>query len=248
VSGAPAPLPGAGPSGARVAAPAVSLIVMAYNEAGSVADVLREIDTTLPQSGLDYEVLVVDDGSDDGTGRIADALAASMAATRVLHHPTNRGIGEVYRTGFAAAKGDAITFLPADGQFPATIVPQFATLLRDADLVVGYFTDVRRSVPARLLSRCERLLYRAMFGPLPPFKGIMMFRRELLADLGIQPGGRGWGVLMEILVKAVRAGKRIRSEPTPLRARAAGHSKVTNLRSIRANLAQAVALRRSLAR
>jgi dolichol-phosphate mannosyltransferase len=226
--------------------PAVSLIVMAYNEAGAVGRVLREVDAALAPSGLAYEVLVVDDGSDDGTGAIADEIAAALPAMRVFHHDTNRGIGEVYRTGFSAATGDNITFLPADGQFPATIVPQFAALMPDADLVAGYFTDIRRSVPARVLSSCERLLYWMMFGNLPAFKGIMMFRRSLLADLGIQPHGRGWGVLMEMLVKAHRAGMRIKSVPTPLRARESGHSKVNNLRNVYANLAQAIELRRSL--
>ncbi len=226
--------------------PSISVIVMAYNEAGAVAGVLREIDAALAPSGPMYEVLVVDDGSDDGTGNIADDIAASLSSTRVFHHDTNRGIGEVYRTGFGAATGECITFLPADGQFPATIVTQFAPLMADADLVAGYFTDIRRSVPARILSSCERLLYWMMFGNLPRFKGVMMFRRSLLTDLGIEPHGRGWGVLMEILVKARRAGMRIKSAPTPLRARESGHSKVNNLRSVYANLVQAIELRRSL--
>jgi glycosyltransferase involved in cell wall biosynthesis len=231
---------------AALSAPSVSLVVMAYNEAEAVAGVLREIDAVLAPSGLTYEVLVVDDGSDDGTGTIADDLAVALPSTRVFHHDTNRGIGEVYRTGFGAAAGESITFLPADGQFPATIVTQFAALMADADLVAGYFTDIRRSVPARVLSSCERLLYWLMFGNLPRFKGIMMFRRSLLSELGIEPQGRGWGVLMEILVKARRAGMRITSVPTPLRARRSGHSKVNNLRSVYANLTQAIELRRSL--
>jgi len=231
-----------------VARPSVSLVVMAYNEAGTVADVLREIDATLAPSGLTYEILVVDDGSDDGTGDIADSVATTLSGMRVLHHSANRGIGEVYRTGFGAATGDNLTFLPADGQFPATIVTQFAPLMANADLVVGYFTDMRRSPMARVLSGCERVLYRCMFGSLPRFKGVMMFRRTLLSELRIKSGGRGWGVLMEILVKANRAHMRITSASTPLRARKSGQSKVNNLRSIYANLVQAIELRRALGR
>jgi hypothetical protein len=141
-----------------------------------------------------------------------------------------------------------LTFIPADGQFAAAIVPRFAALITGKDLVVGYFTDVRQSLAARLLSTSERALYRALFGRLPVFKGIMMFRRTLLAELHIEPSGRGWGALMEILVKSVRAGKRIANEPTTLRPRTSGRSKVNNWRSVRANLAQAVKLRRSLTR
>ena len=224
-------------------APRISLIVMAYNEAASVGDVLREIDATLAPSSLSYEVLVVDDGSRDGTGEIADVIAGTLPAMRVLHHDGNRGIGEVYRTGFAAARGELLTFLPADGQFPPEIIVRFAALMEQADLVIGYLPDVRRSLPARILSGCERLLYRLMFGRLPRFQGIMMFPRPLLAELHVQPGGRGWGVLMEIVVKAVRAGKRVLSAPTALRPRASGESKVNNLRSVWANLKQAAVLR-----
>jgi len=224
----------------------LSLIVMAYNEAGSVADVLNEIHSTLAPSGLTYEILVVDDGSTDGTGSIADQSAQVLPRIRVLHHPENRGIGEVYRTGFGAAAGEMITYLPADGQFPADSVLRFERRMSGADLVVGYLPEVRRAPVARALSACERLLYRAMFGPLPRFQGLMMFRRSLLSQLRVEPQGRGWGVLMEILVKAKRANLRIVSEPTPLRPRATGQSKVNNWRSVRANLKQAVALWRGI--
>jgi dolichol-phosphate mannosyltransferase len=226
----------------------LSIVVMAFNEAPSVTGVLEEIDTALQGVAYAYEVLVVDDGSRDGTGDLAERYAAAHRHVRVLRHPVNRGIGEVYRTGFGAATGELLTFLPADGQFPAVIVRRFETLMDRHDLVLSRFEPGKRSLLARTLSLGERTLYRLMFGRLPEFRGIMMFRTALLAELGVTPGGRGWGVLMEILVRAVRANLRITSELVELRARAAGESKVTNLRSVRANLAQAFALKRSLLR
>lgn len=226
----------------------LSIIIMAYNEAPSVTSVLDEIDRTLAGVPYAYEVVVVDDGSDDGTGDLAMRYAATHPHVRVLRHSANRGIGEVYRTGFGGARGELLTFLPADGQFPATIVRRFETLMDANDLVLSRFEPGRRSLLARLLSLGERSLYRLMFGRLPEFRGIMMFRTRLLSQLGVTPGGRGWGVLMEILVRSVRANLRITSELVELRARAAGESKVTNLRSVRANLAQAFALKRSLMR
>ena len=98
--------------------------------------------------------------------------------------------------------------------------------------MLGYLPERRRSPLARALSGAERLLYRLMFGKLPPFQGIMMFRAELPSELGVTLGGRGWGVLMEIIVRAKRRGLRIESVPTPIRSRQSGHSKVTNLRSV----------------
>jgi len=224
----------------------VSIVVMAYNEAGTLSGVLDEIDATMRDSAYTYEVIVVDDGSSDGTGQIADEAAQRLPSVNVLHHPTNRGIGEVYRSGFQAATGKYLTFLPADGQFPANIVSSFVPLMSRADLVLGYLPDVRRSPVAMVLSWTERSLYRAMFGRLPPFQGIMMFRRAMLEELGVKPGGRGWGVLMEIIVRAKRHQLNIVSVPTSLRARASGKSKVHNVRSIRANINQAIALWKSL--
>lgn len=224
----------------------VSIIVMAYNEATTVSGVLNEIDSTMRSAACAYEVIVVDDGSCDGTGQIADGAAQRLHAIRVLHHPTNRGIGEVYRSGFQAATGKYLTFLPADGQFPAGIVADFVPLMSNADLVLGYLPNIRRSPVAMVLSWMERSLYWAMFGRLPRFQGIMMFRRSMLEELGVKLGGRGWGVLMEIIVRAERSQLKIVSVPTSLRPRISGKSKVNNLRNIRANLDQAIALWRSL--
>lgn len=224
----------------------VSIIVMAYNEVATLSGVLGEIVATMRNATQAYEVIVVDDGSSDGTGQIADEAAQRLPSLKVLHHPTNRGIGEVYRSGFEAATGKYLTFLPADGQFPASIISKFIPLMSRADLVLGYLPDVRRSPGATVLSWTERSLYRAMFGRLPPFQGIMMFRRTTLEELGVKPGGRGWGVLMEIIVRAKRHNLKIMSVPTSLRPRTSGRSKVNNLRSIWANIHQAVALWRSL--
>jgi len=94
-----------------------------------------------------------------------------------------------------------------------------------------------------VLSRAERLLYRALFGPLPRFQGIFMIRRTALQRLTLVSDGRGWAVVMEMIVRAVRAGFRIRSEPTSLRPRTAGVSKVQNARTIWSNLRQVVELK-----
>jgi glycosyltransferase involved in cell wall biosynthesis len=224
----------------------VSIVVMAYNEVATLAGVLGEIDSTMRDARRTYEVIVVDDGSTDGTGQVADEFVERLPCMVVLHHPTNLGIGEVYRSGFEAAKGDYLTFLPADGQFPASIITDFLPLMSRADLVLGFLPEIRRSAVATALSWMERSLYRMMFGRLPRFQGIMMFRRDMLEELGVKPGGRGWGVLMEIIVRAKRSHLRILSVPTTLRPRISGKSKVNNLRSVWANIDQAIALWRSL--
>ena len=221
----------------------VSVIIMAYNEAHSVQVVLEELDQEMQDSDYRHETIVVDDGSTDGTDEKALAYARGRDHVRVISHRENRGIGEVYRTGFAAASGTYITFLPADGQFPARIVREFVGLIGSTDLVLGYLPNRRSSLIARLLSTLERGMYRVLFGPLPQFQGILMFRRGALETLGVHVGGRGWQMLMDLIVRASRAQYRIISVPNVLRPRVAGRSKVTNLRHVWANLKQAAMLR-----
>lgn len=224
----------------------LTAVVMAYNEAGSLADVVREIVGALIATGRSWEVILVDDGSSDGTGALADRLAGELAGVRVIHHPDNGGLGAVYRTGFREARSDLVTFFPADGQFPATIIGDFLPRIEEADMVLGYLEGRRDPWTAKILSWGERLLYRLLFGPLPRFQGVFLLRRRVLAELPLTSRGRGWTVVMELLVRARRAGCRLESVPTVMRPRQAGASKVRNLRTVAANLLELARLRRTL--
>jgi glycosyltransferase involved in cell wall biosynthesis len=229
-----------------VSPPRLTVVVMAFDEAASLEAVVRELDEAAARAAPSHEVLVVDDGSTDGTAALADRLAAERGAVRVVHHPENRGLGGVYRTGYAEARGELVTFFPADGQFPASILEDFVPRMAARDLVLGYVERRTDSARGRVLSGAERALYRVLFGRLPRFQGVMMFRREILGRLPLRSSGRGWGIVMELVVRATRAGLRIESAPTPLLDRRAGRSKVQTARSVWSNLAQALALRRLL--
>jgi glycosyltransferase involved in cell wall biosynthesis len=226
----------------------VSVVVMAYNEVANLEAVVRELHgvlATLPEAAA-HELLIVDDGSSDGTGPLADRLAATVPQVRVIHHDVNRGLGGVYRTGFEHADRDLVSFFPADGQFPATILQTFHPLMADRDLVLGYLPQRQSSPLAKGLSAAEKLLYRMLFGPMPRYQGVFMVRRTVLRGLTLETQGRGWGVVMEMVLKIFRGPHRVESVPTTLRPRLSGQSKVNNPRTIWINLKQAFALRRTL--
>ena len=229
---------------AALPAPRLSVVVLAYDEERSVRTVALAILAELRRLGVSWELLIVDDGSTDRTGAIAEELAAANPGVRVIHHGGNLGLGGGYRTGFAHARGEYLTFFPADGQFPETIIGDFLARMGPCDMVLGYLPDRRGSLVAKGLSWAERLLYRVLLGPMPRFQGILMFRRTLLDELPLRSSGRGWAVLMELILRAARGRYRLVSVPTACRARLAGTSKVNNLRTIRANLVQLVALRK----
>jgi glycosyltransferase involved in cell wall biosynthesis len=225
--------------------PRVSVVVMAFDEAANLEAVVREIRSSLDRLAGGAEIVIVDDGSTDGTAALADCLAREVPGTRVVHHLRNRGLGGVYRTGFAEARGELLTFFPADGQFPATILETFVPAIEGRDLIVGHVVR-RDSVLGRALSVCERAAYRVLIGRLPPFQGVFLVRRARLRELPLRSEGRGWTIVMEMLARAVRAGWRIEGRVTPLRARQSGRSKVQNARTVWANLREMVALRRRL--
>jgi glycosyltransferase involved in cell wall biosynthesis len=228
----------------------LSILVKAFNEAASLETVVTELGQAFATTPWIYEIIVVNDGSNDGTGDIADALARRDERIRVIHHPENRGIGEVYRTGLGAMGGTFMTWVDGDGQFPAEVFPRFLQVLQTqpCDLVLGYVDDPQetRSPFGKVLSFGERSLYRLMFGRLPKFQGALMFRATMYRSLGLRPAGRGWGMVMELIIRATRGGYRVINLPITLRARMSGSSKVTNFATIWANLRQAFEVWRRL--
>lgn len=227
-----------------IASPRLTVVVMAYNEVGSFDATCSEILDALHRTDRPYELLIVDDGSTDGTERHADALAASSDSVRVIHHSPNLGLGGVYRTGFREARGECVTFFPADGQFPASIINEFLERIDDYSVVLGYLPRRDSSMLAKLLSSAERILYSLLFGTFPRFQGILMFKRELLARYQLRSAGRGWAILMEFILRCARDGVRMSSVPTDMRPRVFGASKVNNLQTIWSNYRQIIELRR----
>jgi glycosyltransferase involved in cell wall biosynthesis len=214
----------------------ISVIVPVYNERASIEMVVREALATLDETGQKGEILVIDDGSTDGTGNIADRVAEEHDRVTVIHHQVNRGLGEVYRTAFGKISGDYVTILAGDGEVPACTIQTFLPHIGDVDMVLGflpsgkYLPNGKPDLRSRLLSGTERALYRAAFGTFPKFQGTLMFRRSLLEKVPLSSTGRGWMIMSELLIRASRAGYRMVSIPIEMRPRIAGRSKVKNLR------------------
>lgn len=229
-------------------APVLSVVVLAYNEETNVRRAVGEIRDELRGLEVPWELVVVDDGSTDATGRLLDEMATEDPRMRVVHHGKNRGLGGGYRTGFTEARGTYMTYFPADGQFPPEIIPRFLSMMGDLDMLLGYVPKRPNEHLARALSAAERALYFALFGKMPRFQGVLMFRRALLDELPLVSTGRGWGVIMELILRAARGPYRVRSEPNEIRPRMHGTSRAVSVRNILANLRQLVELRANVRR
>jgi glycosyltransferase involved in cell wall biosynthesis len=219
---------------------------MAYNEESTIREVYQEVQNSLRDIGGKNEIIVVDDGSSDGTKEAISMMIEDSINDRAISYSSNRGLGSVYRTGFDEAKGKFVTFFPADGQFPASEIKDFYKLNLGADLVLGYLPQLKRSVVSIILSKIERLMYKFLLGPMPRFQGLFMFRREILERFELVSEGRGWGVVMEFIIRVSRNGGVIKSLPGTTYPRKVGKSKVNNLETMWSNLKQIFYLRKVL--
>jgi dolichol-phosphate mannosyltransferase len=218
--------------------PGVWLILPTYNEAENIEAIVAAALPQLASTGLDHRVLVVDDGSPDGTGEIADRLAAENARVEVLHRTSKDGIGPAYLAGFARAlAGGADLVMEMDSDFshdPADI-PRLVAAAERADLVLGSryvsgggVTDwglVRRAV-----SRGGSLYAKLLLGiPVDDLTGgFKCFRRSVLETLDLSGVGTdGYGFQIEVTYRTVKAGFRVEEVPILFRDRRVGSSKMS---------------------
>jgi dolichol-phosphate mannosyltransferase len=216
----------------------VWLILPTYNEAENIEPIVAAALPRLAATGLEHRILVVDDGSPDGTGEIADRLATEIPAVEVLHRNSKEGIGPAYLAGFEhALTGGADLVMEMDSDFshdPADI-PRLVAAADRADLVLGSryvagggVTDW--GLARRLISRGGSLYAQLLLGlqVRDLTGGFKCFRRSVLEGLDLSGVGTdGYGFQIEVTYRAVKAGYRVEEVPILFRDRRVGSSKMS---------------------
>ena len=218
--------------------PGAWLILPTYNEAENIEALVRAALVQLESTGIGHTILVVDDGSPDGTGLIAERLSGELEPVRVLHRPRKDGLGRAYLAGFALALEEGVELvLEMDSDFshdPADL-PRLIAAADAADLVLG-----SRYVPGggvtewgsvrRLLSRGGSAYARILLGvPVRDLTGgFKCFHRRVLEAINLEDvHADGYGFQIELTYKAVRAGFSVTEVPILFRERRVGSSKMT---------------------
>jgi len=116
----------------------VSIFFPCYNEQENVARVTEQAVAVAENLRGDYEIIIIDDGSTDDTGRIADGIAATHDRVRVVHHERNLGYGAALQSGFKAATKEFVFYTDGDGQFDIGELPGLLPLMQEYDIVSGY--------------------------------------------------------------------------------------------------------------
>ena len=197
----------------------VSVIVPAYNEEGNIPILMERIAQVFQGHGIVGEVILVDDGSTDGTAQEAARCAQEYTFLRVLTHRRNRGLTAALQTAVQAASGDVIVFLPADLQFSPEEIPRLlAPIHEGADIVTGWKQgDYDKRFVSSVFNSLSRFLFKVRVHDMTSIKA---FRKEIVDDL---PWRRDWHRYLVALAAA--RGYRVEEIKVQLYPRQHGESK-----------------------
>jgi dolichol-phosphate mannosyltransferase len=208
----------------------LSVIVFAFDEEENVGAVLGELMTWLLAHEPAAEIVFVDDGSRDATLAAAERALADFPH-RSARHETNRGIGAALKSGVRVARGEWITFLPADGQIaPDAIATLRSEASADVDLVLSVYDHRDDGLDRTILSAGVRALIYMVHGVRLRSDGPYLVRRRLFVPDDLPPDS--FFLNFELPIRALAAGLRARTVTIECRPRLAGRSKSTGLARI----------------
>ncbi len=222
--------------------PELTVFFPAYNEIDNLESVVSAAVSFLPEISSDFEIIIVDDGSSDGTYELSEALAERHECVRVIHHERNRGYGAALQSGFQAARKQNVFYTDGDGQFRIEELRSVLPLMETAD-VVSCFRAHRQDPWHRILNaRIFEMAINMIFGLKirDPDCAFKIYAREVLEALEMT--SLGAMIDVEMLLQAKRKGFRIVQTGVTHLPRKAGEPSGGNLRVILRAFAELIQL------
>lgn len=203
------------------------------NEEKNLASAVENVVHCFGAMKIEGQIVLVNDGSSDRTGEIAEQLSRTYPFIKVLHHETPRGIGGSFWDGTKESEGEIVTMLPGDGENDAVEILRYLPLMEDVDIVIPYVFNTKvRSWKRRMLSDLYRAIINASFGTMLNYmNGTVMYRKCILKNIILR--GKGFFYQTELLVKCIRKGYLFAEVPCALNMRTGGKSKAISLKSLK---------------
>ncbi len=223
----------------------LSVVVPVFNERKNLPVVLDELRAFAALRSERIVVLVVDDGSTDGSAEVAHCDGLDV---RLLRHPRNQGLTAALRTGFFGAATELVTWLPADGQIPAAELGKILDAWRGEDLVLSTYGHRPDGLWRAAMSRTLRLMLVAMTGLTQRLEGVYLMRRAALDGLALVAARSAGSIGFEIAAKLHAQGRAIGTVEIVCRPRLSGVSKVASLRNVALYFDELVRIRKSMKR
>jgi glycosyltransferase involved in cell wall biosynthesis len=226
-------------------APAVeiSAVMPAYNEEANLEQSVGRMANALQSLTRGFEIIVVDDGSQDATAAVLERLKAAHPNLRVIRHPVNRGYGAALRSGFSAARFSWIFLMDADNQFDPAEVELLLARAADADIVAGYRKHRRDPLLRRLNAWAFFTLVRFLFGGLVRDVNcaFRLTRRDLVDRMALHSEGALINTEMLVLARQLHA--RVVEVPVHHYPRRAGKQTGASIRVVVRAFAELLAFR-----
>ena len=217
-----------------------------FNEEGNIERVTRAAVAALERLGLDFEIILVNDGSRDRTGELADRLAAADPRIRAVHHEVNRGYGAALQSGFRSASKAWVFYTDGDGQFDIEQIELLLGLADRYDIVSGYRQNRRDRLIRKINAWGWGVLVRLLLGVglRDVDSAFKLYRREIFDRIEMKSTGAL--IDAEILARAARLGYRIGEVPVRHLPRLAGQQTGANVRVILRAFRELFRLRREI--
>lgn len=211
--------------------PTLSVVMPCLNEQDNVSSAIRRTLAAFDRHGIEGEIVVINDGSTDGTADVVRALAGRYPSIRLIEHARPMGIGASFWDGVRNARNDFVTMFPGDDENDPDDALLCYYLTRDVDIIVPFIHNVEvRSISRRLISSLYRFVINITFGMnLNYTNGTVVYNRAILD--GVTLKSNGFLYQAELLIKLIRAGYLYAETPHFLSRRSSGKTKALTLKS-----------------
>lgn len=210
----------------------ISVIIPAYNEEKSLRDAVKVASRVIAKETKDYEIIVVNDGSIDDTGKIAKRIVLENTHVKFVAHGQNMGFGTTFRDGLAIATKEYITGFPADNDMYEDTFRDIVTARRIDHIGLTYMSDMsHRTLKRKLITYLYTKIINSIFGlKLKYYNGYFICPRQMVQSLNLK--STGFTLFAEIKIKLIRSGIRYIEIPYECAPRLYGTSKALTFKSI----------------
>src|ERR1019366_7057372 len=211
----------------------LSIVIPAYCEAENILATLENVTRALAPLGLPHEILVVDDGSTDGTGALVTANLGRFPGVELLVNERNMGFGWSYRRGVTAARLGHVVMVHGDNAWGSDTLRELFSHIGEADIIIGYTRNMwrsrtwQRTVISKIFTLAVNLVTRRH---LEYYNGLQIHLAPVLKSLRIESSG--YGFQPEVLVKCLHATRTFVEVPMDLTERVHGESKAFRMKNV----------------
>lgn len=226
----------------------LSIIIPAFNEEGNIKTAIKNVLWAIRGKVPDYEIIVIDDGSSDRTGKILDGIAGKNQRIKIVHHRKNLGLGFVFRSGLKKATKTYVSIYPGDGDLSAESYRKLVGEMGRKELIITYMlANTHRSLMRRILSRIYVASMNFLFClNLKYYNGAFICRLKLLKKLPLKSSS--YTIFSEMFVRLIKKGISYKEIPFDHVGRKHQKSKAVSLRSLRGAIQTIIILLREVNR